>query len=125
MKVSLKKIRKATELHCDILNSQVHLGSIYRDVRCGLRSNIPVCCILFFIIRGLFYYFINFSLVKKFICYYPPKTLCKYNYVPCFICFLFHRVRKLYVCSEEDITCCCYGKPPICFLSEEKGTQNE
>lgn len=119
MNIILKEIRNITSLHVDILNSEVDLRYIYRDVRCGLKSNIPVCCIIFFIMRKFLYFFINFSLVKKFIyCYPPPKQ--KYNYVPCFVCFLFRRVRKVYDCSKSDISCCCYNKPSIIFLTDEK-----
>lgn len=119
--MDIKEIRKLHSLHCDILNSKVDFKpTIFRDVRCGLKSNIPVCCILFFLVRRWLYFFINFTLVKKFIYCYPAKAECKYSYIPCFICFLFRRVRKLYVCSENDVNCCGFGKPAIVFLTDER-----
>lgn len=120
--MDIEDINNAHELHCAILNSQVNLSprNLFRDIRCGLKSNIPICCVLFFIVLGWFYFFINFSLVKRFIYWYPPQTTCEYCYKPCFICFLFHRVRKLYVCPKSDVNCCCFGKSAIVFLSEER-----
>lgn len=121
MKESL--LRKVTELHVDMLNCQLDLrpASIIRDIRCGWKSNIPICCVLFFcVVWRLLYVFINFSLVKKFLYWYPPRTVCESNYIPCFICLLLRRVRKLYVCSEKDVTCCCFNKQPIVLLIEER-----
>lgn len=101
---------EAQQIHCDILNSKVDmsLGAIFRDIRCGWKSNIPICCILFFcVIWRMLYFFITFSLVRKFIYWYPPNMSEGCNYIPCFICFMLRRGRKLYVCNENDKTCCC------------------
>jgi hypothetical protein len=120
--MDIKNIRAAHRLHCNILNAKVDLSPtcLFRDIRCGLKSNIPICCILFFIVRGWLYFLMNFSLVEKFINSYPSRTKWECNYIPCFICFLFRRVRKLYVCPQSDVNCCCFGKPAIVLLSEER-----
>lgn len=117
----LEEIRDATKLNCDIENSKtnINFSSICRHIRCGLKSNIPICCIVFYLLREPLYFFINFTLVKKFIYWYPYRTKCKYNYVPCLICFLFRRVRKLYVCTESDIDCCC--KQSAIIILEKRG----
>jgi hypothetical protein len=116
----LEEIDNAHEKHCDILNSKVDIA-IFRDINCGLKSNIPVCCILFFcIIWRTLYFFITFSLVKKFIYWYPPHSPEECNYIPCFVCYLLRRDRKLYVCAENDVTCCCFNKAKLIPLSEER-----
>lgn len=116
-------IEIAQDIHCDVLNSKVDLSpvAILRDIRCGWKSNIPVCCILFFcVVWRLLYFFIAFSLVKKFIYWYPPNSPEGCNYIPCFFCFLLRRGRKLYVCSANDSTCCCFNKPAVIYLSDER-----
>ena len=105
----LKDIQLATQLHVDILNSKNNFSHIRNDVKCGLKSNIPVCCILFFcIIWKLIFCFMSFNLAKRFICWYPDKAKYDWEYVPCFMCFLLRRYRKVYVCSESDVNCCCF-----------------
>ena len=98
-------------VYCDVHNAKVDLSpwAVFRDVRCGWKSNIPICCILFFcVFWKMLYFFISFSIVKKFIYWYPPRTPEGCNYIPCFICFLLRRGYKLYVCSADDVTCCCH-----------------
>lgn len=70
----------------DITNSKFRFN-FYGEIRCGLRSKIPVCCILFYLLlwKPLFL-FIHFDIVKRFIVWYPPRTYYNYNHVPCLIC---------------------------------------
>ena len=114
-------IEELNDLHVDFLNAEVNFKLLPRDIRCGLRSNIPICCILFFcVIWRLLYFFINFSLVKKFLGWYPPNSPEGCNYIPCLFCLLLRRSRKLYECELNDKTCCCYNKARLIYLSEER-----
>ena len=79
----------------------------WHHIICGIRSNIPFCCIVFFIIFWkLIFLFINFSIVRKFVSWYPPRKTCNYHYVACPICVLFGRFHSLYICDENDSYCC-------------------
>ena len=42
-------IEVATELYYDIENAKIdlNLSSFIHDFRCGWKSNIPICCIIF------------------------------------------------------------------------------
>jgi hypothetical protein len=105
----LEDVHTVTQLHVDILNSKDNFTNIGNDIKCGLKSDIPVCCIIFFCtFWKLFFCFVSFSLVKKFIYWYPPRVTCDWDYVPCFICSILRRSRKVYVCSENDTSCCCF-----------------
>lgn len=71
--------------------------------RCGINSNIPFCCILFFLFcwRPLFV-LLHFKIIEKLIYFYPGKN--DYHYVPCFFCLILNKKRKLYKC---DVNCYC------------------
>lgn len=112
-------IRFINNLHVDVLNANVDFNFklIYRDFRCGWKSNIPICCMLFFSFFWRFLYlFVNYSLVKKFLSSYPADG--RWRYKPCFMCFLFGRVRKLYLCNENDVSCCWFNEPKAVLLTE-------
>lgn len=104
-----KDLEKISSLYCDIVNSKPGFNVI-GHIRCGIGSNIPICCILFFILREILYYFIHFKIVKYFIYNYPPRGK-EYYYIPCFICFVLGRVRKVNICSEDDANCCLSRRP--------------
>jgi hypothetical protein len=79
--------------------------TLYRHVRCGRCSGIPVCCILFFL--GFWvplFLFINFKPVKRFVKWWPPQE--RFNYVPCFICYWRRNKKKIHVCKLGDKRCC-------------------
>lgn len=99
------------ELNEVLIRSHSHpiLGSPYKSVKCGLKSNIPICCILFYITFWHFLFlFMRFGFVWKFIRRYPIEN--DRRYVPCFMCYILNKKSKLHKCSEDDITCCRHSK---------------
>lgn len=90
----------------DILHAKYNLR-FRGDLMCGLKSNIPVCCILFYVfIWKTSFLFVHFPIVKKFIYWYPPKTSC--GYVPCLVCLLRKRFNKVHECDVKDSQCCMF-----------------
>lgn len=105
--ISREELRVLLELHVDLENSkpEFSLRDMFRHIRCGFRSNIPICCILFYVfVWNFIYLFMYFEVVKKFICWYPPKNVCEY--VACPICVILRRRQELHECSEFDPNCC-------------------
>lgn len=87
------------------------LGRLPKHVRCGRMSNIPFCCIVFY----LFFWTPMFAcrrlpLFKRFTRWYPPGK--PFNYVPCFLCLTLQRRRKIKHCdyAPNDVGCCLYKK---------------
>ena len=76
------------------------------DIRCGLKSNIPLCCILFFLVFWqIIFIFVHFSIVRKFVSWYPPEPC---GYVPCVFCVIRKSFRKVHDCSASDPHCCMF-----------------
>ena len=103
---------KLVSSFCDLSNSRYRpltYKRINNILRCGKKSNIPFCCRLFYIfIWQPTFVFINFPIVKSFIYWYPSKKVNgkRYNYVPCFFCYVMGRYRELHVCNETVPECC-------------------
>lgn len=115
-----EKIRKIVDElcvhHMNKVNSELgknlSFKVIYRNFVCGRYSGLPYCCIFFycFIWSPLFLLF-SYSLVKKFIYWYPNRE--KYFYVPCPLCLLLNkRVNIKYCDYKTDKNCCVYKKNP-------------
>lgn len=93
-----------------VLLSQSKVDFNLNCIYCGLKSNIPFCCILFFLIfwKPIFI-LVHFKIVQKFIHYYPPRTYCDFCYIPCFFCLMLRKCSPLKTCNyQEDSDCCCY-----------------
>ena len=84
---------------------------LWRTVVCGWYSNIPVCCIIFFVlVWSPLFYFNSFSLVKKFLDRWPPGK--PFYYVACPFCVLFNKRKKSKVCEYSCTGCCLYKENP-------------
>jgi hypothetical protein len=64
------------------------------DIVYGLHSNIPVCCIIFFLTE---WHLEN----KRNSPYARAVHMALYNYVPCPECLAWHRKNMLRLCDEE------------------------
>lgn len=111
--VSYEEIKCLETLYLDNINSSMKrhpwsLRRIWNHIRCGQHSNIPLCCILFFIVFWTpLFYLLCFKPVKWFINWYPPIRQERFNYVPCPFCLVFNRRRKLKICGTD---CWCKRK---------------
>jgi hypothetical protein len=98
-------LKKYIELR--LAEFDLDFSKLYHHIRCGIRSNIPFCCIIFFCSFWKFIFLLfNFSFVRKFINWYPPRKTYNYHYVACPLCVIMHRYRYLRVCNENDSWCC-------------------
>ena len=105
--VSLKEIEELCELQVLVINQHKDRWSptkIWQTIVCGWHSNIPICCIAFFLLVWIpLFNFRDFSWVRKITHWWPPIS---FNYVPCPFCFLFNRRRKLKKCEITCGSCC-------------------
>jgi len=107
----------------DYLNrhkSRMSVKSICGHFHCGRHSGIPLCCMIFFVfLWGPLSRLSYFSLVKKFIYWYPPV---KFGYVPCLFCFVLRRKAKIRNCSNDNLYCC-QRKGQQCLMPTKSASQ--
>ncbi len=115
--VSQKEIRDLTERYLWFRNYPIYaqrwsFKRIWRTIVCGWHSNIPVCCIVFFLLCwSPLFYLTAFSWVQRFIEWWPPSKR-RFNYVACPLCVLRNKRNRLKICSESTgcAGCCRYNK---------------
>jgi hypothetical protein len=111
--VSRSEIMKLLELYMDERNSGWRWQPykyILNHIRCGYHSNIPICCMIFFLVFWIpLFYLLCFQWVKQFINWYPPpmRNKKRFDYVPCPFCFIFNRRRKILLCEKDPENCVC------------------
>jgi hypothetical protein len=108
MEIKASDVREIEYLYCLRKNCKFKPYFLHH-FRCGRRSNIPVCCMIFFVTFWQACWILgHFPLVKRFLSYYPSTKYHKYRYVPCFYCYLMGRCNRVLTCDKDCKSCCQY-----------------
>lgn len=81
------------------------MKSLYMDWFCGIKSNIPICCVIF-------YNFIYGHIPAEFQLKYIKILNPKYQYIPCPFCIIERKMNEIKSCNWSR----CMGKRIRCEL---------
>jgi len=103
--LSYEELQVFVEYH-NRKNTKLNFREIVAHIRCGTRSNIPICCMIFFsCIWEPCSMLTHFHIFKRFKEWYFHLS-GGFNYIPCPFCILIDKPRVLYKCSGQEYGCC-------------------
>jgi len=76
------------------------------DIKCGCHSNIPLCCILFYIVIWPIVPKKHRRAYLGAHTQYAKDTGIWYEYIPCPICWMRKRVANRKTCTEQTCKTC-------------------
>ena len=105
MEIETSEIRCLEYLYCLKKNCQ-YSPYFFRHFRCGWHSNIPICCMIFFVTFWQVCWLLgHFPLIRKFLGYYPSHKYRNYRYVPCFFCYFMGSCNRVLTCNVNCRRC--------------------
>lgn len=81
---------------------------INHTIKCGIKSKIPICCVLFFtfIWDGNYHKLDWYDKISKKSCKNNYQWMYKLQYVRCPICTIRHRIVKIKECKLSECKRC-------------------